>query len=40
MGEIPSALGEIDGLNQLHLGWNQLTGSIPPELGTFNGCTG
>ena len=31
-GELPAALGDLDGLRSLHLHANELTGSIPPEL--------
>ena len=31
-GELPTALGDLEGLRSLHLHANELTGSIPPEL--------
>ncbi|MYK66060.1 MAG: hypothetical protein F4022_06275 [Gemmatimonadetes bacterium] len=31
-GELPAALGDLDGLRSLHLHANELTGSIPPDL--------
>ena len=32
-GSIPSELGSLANLQELRLGWNELTGPIPPELG-------
>ena len=32
-GSIPSELGSLSNLENLHLAWNMLTGPIPPELG-------
>ena len=32
-GSISSELGSLTNLQELHLGWNELTGPIPPELG-------
>ena len=38
-GEIPSDLGNLDNLMELHLNVNQLTGEIPPELGNLANLT-
>ena len=35
-GSIPSELGSLANLQELRLGWNELTGPIPPELGDLS----
>ena len=35
-GSISSELGSLTNLQELHLGWNELTGPIPPELGDLH----
>ena len=38
-GTIPSELGDLSSLTNLHLGGNRLSGTIPPELGKLSSLT-
>ena len=35
-GEIPPAIGQLEGLEELRLGINKLSGPLPPELGQLD----
>ena len=39
MGTIPTEIGQLTNLTELHLGGNQLTSAIPPEVGDLTNLT-